>query len=277
VPRPVDIVIDFLKEQQSRGLEHVTLDDEAREFLNLLVKQRHAPAKKTEEIPTTPTPEKIAEPQRVVPTLQHASGSKSEQLEHLKKQLADWPQRHGLDSMREKLVFSFGNPDASIMLVGESPGLQDENSGVPFSGPAGEKFDAILKAMGLLRSDVYLTYLVKFRPSMPRQTTNNRTPSPAEIAAFLPALAQEVSIIKPKLIMTLGTIPSVALCGGTTLEKLRVQWHQWNEIPVRASESPSLLLTASNPKKREVWEDMLAVMEHLAMPINDKQRGYFEK
>ena len=77
--------------------------------------------------------------------------------------------------------------------------------------------------------------------------------------------------------MTLGTTPSVALCGGTTLEKLRGQWHQWNEIPVRASESPSLLLTASNPKKREVWEDMLAVMEHLAMPINDKQRGYFQK
>lgn len=287
VPRPVDIVIDFLREQESRGMNYITLDEEARNFLNHLAKQKSptkaaAPSPATSNTPAPraiPVKETPAAPvAQPAPTLQISGNSKAERLADLKRQLATWPARCSLTTLRPTLVFSSGNPDAAIMLVGESPTHADEAAGFPFSGAAGEKFDAILKAMKLSRAEVYMTYLVKYRPSMPRQTTNNRTPNPAEIAAFLPALQREVDIIQPKVILTLGSVASLALCQQTASpESLRGQWHEWQGIPLRTSESPSLLLTASIPKKREVWEDMLAVMEALKMPIDDKQRGYFTK
>lgn len=287
MPRPVDIVIDFLREQESRGLNYVTLDEEARLFLNHLVKQKSpgkAAATTKPQAPAVPAARVLIEAEPVVatpapaPTLQISGNSKAERLADLKRQLSTWPARCSLTTLRSSLVFSSGNPDAAIMLVGESPTHTDESAGFPFSGAAGEKFDAILKAMKLSRAEVYMTYLVKYRPSMPRQTTNNRTPNPAEIAAFLPALQREVDIIQPKVMIALGSVASLALCGSDeTPESLRGRWHEWQGIPVRTSESPSLLLTASIPKKREVWEDMLAVMESLQMPIDDKQRGYFTK
>ncbi|RYD31369.1 MAG: uracil-DNA glycosylase, partial [Verrucomicrobiaceae bacterium] len=72
------------------------------------------------------------------------------------------------------MVFAVGNPAARIMLIGEAPGYQEEKEREPFVGPAGQKLNDILKAMGLQRADVYISNIVKFRPAMPKQTTNNR-------------------------------------------------------------------------------------------------------
>jgi DNA polymerase len=88
-----------------------------------------------------------------------------------------------------------------------------------------------------------------------------------------------MQIVQPRLIVALGSVPSIAICAGEEphpLEKLRGNWHEWNDIPVRASETPAFLLTASTNKKREFWEDLLAAMEKLEMPISEKQRGYFQ-
>jgi uracil-DNA glycosylase family 4 len=284
MPSPVDIVIEFLKAQESRGLSHLALDDNARLFLNHLVKNREgkngvaaqkisAHAGRVAEKQLSPVVVSTAAP---LPSLHISGVTKAELLADLKRQLVDWPSACGIATLRPTLVFSSGNADAKIMIVGESPSHADESAAHPFSGPSGDKFDSILKAMNLSRQDVYMTYLVKFRPSMPRQTTNNRMPDAAEIAAFLPVLQKECKIVQPAVILALGSVAARVLCSENfDLQSSRGQWHEWQGLPLRTSESPSLLLTASNVKKREVWEDMLAVMERVGMPCDEKQRGYF--
>lgn len=281
MPRPVDIVIDFLREQQSRGITHVDLDEPARDFLNQLSK-RKTPAAVTApaaapRLPVEAPPDPIAEVIAPPPAILTTQGvTKAERLADLRRQLLDFPRTRGLTQMRETLVFSQGNPDARLVFVGESPSHHDEQQGHPFAGPVGEKFDLILKAMNLSRSEVYLTHLVKFRPATKNQTTNNRAPTPAELAAFLPALAHEMDIVAPQVIIALGSLPSATLCASAaSIDSLRGQWHEWNGIALRTSDAPSFLLTAAHSKKRKFWEDMLAAMEKLSLPISEKQRGYF--
>lgn len=276
VPRPVDIVIEFLREQESRGITHVDLDEPARSFLNSLSKRKpEAPTTRSTASPAAPVPLPVAAPTPLAP-LETAGNSKAERLADLRRQLLDFPRTRGLTQLRDTLVFSQGNPDARLVFIGESPSHHDEQQGHPFAGPVGEKFDAILKAMNLSRAEVYLTHLVKFRPATKNQTTNNRAPSAEEIAAFVPVLAHEISIIAPQVIVTLGSVPTMTLCeSDQALDALRGRWHEWHGIALRASDSPSFLLSAANAKKRKFWEDMLAAMEQLALPISEKQRGYF--
>ena len=279
MPRPVDIVIDFLREQQSRGVTHVDLDDAARSFLKHLAAQKNQPA-----VAASPQrsvlPSATNLPASVEPALrltwQTTGQSKAERLADLRRQLMELPRLSQLEQLRPTLVFSQGNPDAAIVFVGESPSHHDEQQGHPFAGAVGEKFDLILKAMNLSRAEVYLTHLVKFRPATKNQTTNNRAPSHQEIEAFLPALAHEMEIVAPRVIVTLGSLASTRLCSsGATAEELRGQWHSWNGIAIRSTDAPSFLLTAAQQKKRKFWEDMLAVMEKLQLPISEKQQGFF--
>lgn len=284
MPRPVDIVIDFLREQESRGITHVDLDESARSFLNQLSKRKAVPAATSAPVPVAAmrlpvaAPADMAEPMVAPPPaiLTTRGASKAERLADLRRQLLDFPRTRGLAQMRDNLVFSQGNPDSRLVFVGESPTHHDEQQGHPFAGPVGEKFDLILKAMNLSRSEVYLTHLVKFRPATKNQTTNNRAPTPTELAAFLPALAHEMAIVAPQVIIALGSLPAATLCASAaSIESLRGQWHEWNGIALRTSDAPSFLLTAAHSKKRKFWEDMLAAMEKLSLPISEKQRGYF--
>lgn len=274
MPRPLDIVIDFLREQESRGITHVDLDESARSFLNSLSKRKAEPAASSAVIQqASPTPDAAPMP---MPELQTQGNSKAERLADLRRQMQDFPRARGLSQLRDILVFSQGNPDAKLVFIGDSPSHQDEQQGHPFAGPVGEKFDAILKAMNLSRDEVYLTYLVKFRPATKNQTTNNRAPTAAEIAAFVPVLTHEMSIIAPQVIVTLGSVPTMTLHGSNqALDSIRGTWHDWQGIALRASDSPSFLLSAGNTKKRKFWEDMLAAMEQLSLPISEKQRGFF--
>ena len=241
VPQQLDIVIDFLRQQQARGLTHVDLDDRARQFLIQLSKQKKSsPSSPANAEPTRSTPpaapvaRPVAEPAPVVepaaPILT-TGNSKAEKLADLRRQLLTFPQKRGLAQLRQKLVFSQGNPDAAIVFVGEAPTHPDEQQGTPFAGAIGEKLDEILKAMGLSRAEVYITHLVKYRPAMKNQTTNNRTPTAAEMAAFLPVLAHEMEIVRPQVLIALGTHVSQALCESReTLDDLRSRWHKWKSI-----------------------------------------------
>jgi DNA polymerase len=164
------------------------------------------------------------------------------------------------------------------MLIGEAPGYHEEREGKPFAGSAGEKLDGILKAMGLSREDVYISNLVKFRPAAPRQTTNNRKPTTEEIAAFLPFVRAEIEIIQPECIVALGETAAEGLLGLTgNVISMTGRWHDFEGTPVRATYHPSHLLQSNggNQTKRQLWEDMLAVMEKLDLPISEKQRGFF--
>ncbi len=273
--RPVDSLIDFLKAEQSRGKSHVYLDDDARLGLRELFKRSRKPI----EIPESGESEAAA-PE--VPAMQAeavvSGNSKSEKLTGLREQAATWAPAISLGTLREKMVFATGNPDADIMLVGEAPGYNEEKEGEPFVGPAGQKLNDILKAMGVKREDVYISNLVKFRPAMPKQTTNNRKPNAEEMAACLPLVMAEISVVQPKLIIALGGTAAEGLLGlEGTVGSMREKWHHLSGIPTRVTYHPSYLLQSggSNKVKRSLWEDMLSAMEKLGMPISAKQKSYF--
>lgn len=103
-----------------------------------------------------------------------------------------------LEAGATQLVFGAGNPDADIVFIGEAPGKQEDLAGEPFVGASGKFLDEMLGMVKLSRSDIYITNIVKYRPP------SNRDPLPAEKKAFLPYLEEQLEIIQPKLVVTLG-------------------------------------------------------------------------
>ena len=276
--RPADAVIEFLESEKARGVSHVFLDEGAREGLRQLIRRSQTKPATGDQGPQ-PALKSPPLPAAAVPTKVSTEGtSKAARLDSLRRQAESWAPAKALGTLRETMVFATGNPDARIMLVGEAPGYEEEKKREPFVGPAGQKLDDILKAMGLSREEVYISNLVKFRPATPRQTTNNRKPSPEEIAACLPFIRAEIGIVRPACIVALGGTAAEGLLGLTgQVVAMRDSWHEFDGIPVRVSYHPSYLLQsgANLSIKRQVWEDLLAVMERLGMPVSEKQRGFF--
>lgn len=288
--RPVDALIEFLRNEEARGVTHVHLDEESRQVLRGLMARGKRPA--GEGMVTPAQRVSVARPE-LSPSRQTASSATApsaglliegvtpaERIESLRRQAEHWAPALSLGTLRNTMVFSTGNPEAEIMLVGEAPGYQEERQKEPFVGPAGQKLTDILKAMGLAREQVYISNIVKFRPSMPGQTTNNRPPTDEEMASCLPFIHAEVSIVKPSCIIALGGTAAKGLLNrNDAVARLRGSWHEFAGVPVRVTYHPSYLLrgTSGNEDKRMVWEDMLAVMELLAMRISEKQRAYFTK
>jgi len=219
-----------------------------------------------------------AEAPAEMPRLAVTGDTKVARLASLRQQAANWVPARGLGTLRGTMVFATGDPDARLMLVGEAPGYEEEKQGEPFVGPAGKKLDLILNTMGLSREEVYISNIVKFRPATPNQSTNNRKPTAAEMAACLPFVRAEIDIIRPACIVALGGTAAEGLLGlAGTVGSMRGSWHRLDGIPVRVTYHPSYLLQsgASLSIKRQVWDDMLMVMEELIMPISPKQRGFF--
>lgn len=280
--RPVDALLEFLAAEQARGVSHVHLDEGARDALRELhfasKPGAAVPAPRLAEVLPVVAIEEAPAPAMITATLSIAGSTRVEQLASLHRQAENWGAAKNLGSLRETMVFAAGNPKARLMLIGEAPGYHEEREGKPFAGSAGEKLDGILKAMGLSREDVYISNLVKFRPAAPRQTTNNRKPTPEEIAAFLPFVRAEIEIIQPECIVALGETAAEGLLGLTgNVTSMTGRWHSFEGTPARATYHPSHLLQSNggNQTKRQLWEDMLAVMEKLDLPISEKQRGFF--
>lgn len=123
---------------------------------------------------------------------------KRERLEAVRQKILQANITPELAAQANTLVMGDGNPDADIVFIGEAPGKNEDLHGLPFVGAAGNFLDQMLTAAGLERSDVYITNIVKYRPP------NNRDPKPAEKQAFWPYLAEQLEIIEPKAIVTLG-------------------------------------------------------------------------
>jgi uracil-DNA glycosylase family 4 len=289
VSRPVDLLIEFLQSEQERGRSHIHLDEEARTGLRELFERSRVGKKAAVPSPTPIVPSVMehfnltadapaTRPPASGDTLQIDGISRAERLASLQKQAESWPAARSLGTLRDTMVFAVGNPTARLMLVGEAPGYQEERERQPFVGPAGQKLNDILKAMGLRREEVYISNIVKFRPAMPRQTTNNRKPTPEEMSSCMPFVRAEIEIIKPECIIALGGTAAEGLLGlEGAVTGMRGKWHDLGGIPARVTYHPSYLLQsgATGNAKRLLWEDMLAVMEKLGLPISDKQRGYF--
>src|SRR5690606_19955444 len=136
-----------------------------------------------------------------------------------------------------------GNPTASLMVVGEGPGEQEDLSGRPFVGRAGELLDKMLLAIETPRPTVYIANVVKCRP--PR----NRTPLPDERAACLPYLHRQIALVRPKVLLALGTTAAEALLGvKKPLGDLRLKVHRLDGIPLVVTYHPAALLRNPNWK-----------------------------
>ena len=178
---------------------------------------------------------------------------------------------------RTQTVFGVGNPDAELMFIGEAPGADEDARGEPFVGRAGQLLTKIIETMGFSRAEVYIANVLKCRPDMPRGSSGNRPPTPEEMETCLPYLAEQIEIIKPKVLVALGATAVEGLLGTrSTMREMRGRWHSYQETPLMITYHPSYLLRNQAPsEKRKVWEDMLLVLERLGRPITEKQRRYF--
>jgi DNA polymerase len=159
-------------------------------------------------------------------------------------------------------VFSDGNPDARVMVVGEGPGAEEDREGKPFVGPAGRLLDQMFAAIGLNRATpdaqnaLYITNVVPYRPP------GNRNPTPEEIAMFTPFLLRHIELADPDIIIPMGNIALTALLDRQGITKLRGTWTEVLGKPALPMFHPSYLLR--NPiSKREAWADLLDIQAKL--------------
>lgn len=183
----------------------------------------------------------------------------------------------------KKVVLGVGSLDARIMFVGEAPGAEEEIQGEPFVGPAGQLLTKMIQAMGLKRSDVYIGNIMNWRPQMPtvegREQVGNRPPNEAEMQYCLPYLRAQIEVVKPEMLVALGSTAAQGLLGFGSFKALgdiRGRWHEFAGKPLMVTYHPSYILrNQSNRSKRMIWEDLLKVMERATLPISEKQRGFF--
>ena len=154
---------------------------------------------------------------------------------------------------RKQVVFGVGNPDADLMFVGEAPGADEDLQGVPFVGRAGQLLTKIIEAIELRREDVYIANVIKCRPPQ------NRNPEQDEVETCEPFLFQQIDVIKPKVIVALGTFAARALLRTLDpISRLRGRVYEYRGARLIPTFHPAYLLR--NPSsKREVWEDMKLV------------------
>ena len=158
---------------------------------------------------------------------------------------------HGLG--RKQIVFGAGNPNADLMFVGEAPGADEDEQGVPFVGRAGQLLTKIIEAIGLTRDDVYIANVIKCRPP------GNRNPEPDEIAECEPFLIRQIESVKPKVIVALGTFAAKTLLrSDLPISRLRGQFYDYHGAKLLPTFHPAFLLRSPD-RKRDVWEDMKKV------------------
>ena len=174
---------------------------------------------------------------------------KTASLDELNKLICEC-QKCPLGATRNKFVFGSGNPNADVLVVGEGPGADEDAQGLPFVGRAGKLLTDILKAIQFERDEVYIANVVKCRPP------GNRTPLPAEMETWLPYLAKQIDIIKPKLILCLGRTAAQGLLNKRdSLTSMRGKVFELKSIKAMVTYHPAALLR--NPNwKRGCWEDV---------------------
>ena len=154
-------------------------------------------------------------------------------------------------------MFADGDPNATLMFVGEGPGADEDASGVPFVGKAGQLLNNMIGAMGLQRESVYIANIVKCRPP------KNRVPEPVEANTCSQFLLQQIDIVQPKVIVALGATAAMYLLGvKQSLTSLRGQWHDVRGAKCAVTYHPAFLLRDPR-QKGEAWKDLQRVMVEL--------------
>ena len=189
------------------------------------------------------------------------SDDKAEKLEKLKKSISNIKNCE-LKKSATNIVFSDGNPKAKIMLIGEGPGSNEDQEGLPFVGRAGALLDKMLASIDLNRKNVYITNVVNYRPP------DNRRPTDEEITKYLPYLKKHIEIINPKILVLLGSTALNALVGNeVVISKARGQWieKQFGECKtsVIITFHPAFLMRQPAQKKM-AWIDLKMIRDKKA-------------
>ena len=172
-------------------------------------------------------------------------------------------QRCRLSSGRTQVVFGTGNPNASIMFVGEAPGFYEDKQGVPFVGAAGKLLNELLESAGLSRTDIYIANVIKCRPP------DNRDPLPDEVETCKPFLFQQIEAIKPKVVCTLGNFAMQTLLGKKVgIMKMRGQVFQVQDFFVFPLLHPAAALHQGNLNEplREDFRKLKTFLDRPAEP-----------
>lgn len=243
-------------------------------------------------LPVTPTQPKgapsqsLSSPETLAPLPARLEpAAKEDAMRALRQRVMACVRCPNLVATRRSVVFGEGNIHARLLFIGEAPGMDEDLQGEPFVGAAGSKLTQMIQAMGLTRQDVFIANVLKCRPDTPAQVTGNRKPTSAEMSTCLPYLQEQVELIQPEVIVALGATAVEGLFGQKQvfIGRVRGRWQPFRGIPVMPTYHPSYILRSEdNPAeamkvKRMVWEDLLAAMERLQLPISAKQRGYFKK
>ena len=180
----------------------------------------------------------------------NANWMKSDTLDNFAIEISDCRKCKVLASGRKQIVFGSGNPNADVVVVGEAPGADEDEQGKPFVGRAGKLLTDILKAINFTREEIFICNILKCRPP------DNRNPLPDEIENCEPYLFKQLEMIKPKLILAVGTFASQTLLRSKEpLGKLRGRFHVYKGIKMMVTYHPAALLRNPNWKK-PTWEDV---------------------
>jgi len=219
-------------------------------------------------IPPSLQPGSLAVPaSRVVPAVARApeavvarASDEAPKLDQVRRTLGDC-KRCKLCSGRKNLVFGVGHPRAKLVFVGEGPGAEEDNQGIPFVGAAGQLLTKMIAAMGYTRDEVYICNVVKCRPP------GNRNPEPDEIESCQPFLEAQLDAIRPSVIVALGKFAAQTLLRtDTPITRLRGQWREYVGVPLMPTFHPAYLLR--NPaEKKAAWTDLQAVMARFPKPV----------
>jgi uracil-DNA glycosylase len=230
----------------------------------IVVPARIAPARPAAP-PPAPTP---AAPAIEIPLRSREPAEVQRALDALRARYEhDAPHRQFVTA-HTNIVFGEGDPCARLMFIGEAPGAEEDKTGRPFVGRAGQLLEKMINAMGLKRGQVYIANVLKTRPP------DNATPTSEEIRLCAPYLYQQIALIQPEAIVTLGLPASRALLNSVeSMSRLRGRWAAFaapapcgREIPVMPTYHPAFLLRSYTPENRgKVWSDLRMVMDRLGM------------
>lgn len=174
-----------------------------------------------------------------------------------------------LHKNRTNIVFGVGNPKAELMFIGEAPGADEDLKAEPFVGRAGQLLTKMIAAMGFSRNDVYIANIIKCRPP------ENRYPEDDEVEQCLPFLKQQIAVIKPKIIVSLGNLATQRLLQTKVgITSLHGTFKEFEGIPMMPTYHPAFLLRNPNMKK-PCWEDLQKVMAFLnkTLPLKSLEKS----
>jgi DNA polymerase len=224
----------------------------------VVVEYREVSTEVSEEAMPAPAVQGVPAP-AVAPVAARASDAPPQLLDEVRSVLGDC-KRCKLCSGRKNLVFGVGNPKARLVFVGEGPGAEEDNQGIPFVGAAGQLLTKMILAMGYSRDEVYICNVVKCRPP------GNRNPEPDEIQSCQPFLEAQLHAIRPEVIIALGKFAAQTLLRtDTPITRLRGQWREYVGIPLMPTFHPAYLLR-NPPEKKAAWTDLQAVMARFPKP-----------